>query len=228
MNSAEKTVVIATGNAHKVEEFNRLAADAGLKNVRFISAKDCVPGGMPHVVEDSGTFEGNARLKAIALRKIVPENYFVMADDSGLCVDILNGAPGVETAYYAGPDATHAENRAKLVRALDGIPPEKRGAHFYCLLFLITPENEEKIFDGACQGFISENERDAGFGFGYDPVFLPAGYDKTFAELSGEIKDRLSHRGNAFAALTHYFANDAEKNRLPVTDSADAKRRKSA
>lgn len=209
MNSAEKIVVIATGNAHKVEEFNRLAADAGLKDLRFISAKECVPGGMPKVVEDAGTFEGNARLKALALRKIVPEDYFVMADDSGLCVDFLDGAPGVETAYYAGPDATHAENRAKLLDALNGVPAEKRGAYFYCLLLLITPENREIIFDGRCPGFIPENERDSGFGFGYDPVFVPVGYDKTFAELSGEIKDSLSHRGKAFSELTAYFRNRA-------------------
>ncbi len=205
MNSAEKIVVIATSNAHKVEEFNRLAADAGLKDLRFISAKECVPGGMPKVVEDAGTFAGNARLKALALRQLVPENYFVMADDSGLCVDFLGGAPGVETAYYAGPEATHAENRAKLLDALSGVPEEKRGAYFYCLLLLITPENREIIFDGSCHGFIAENERDSGFGFGYDPVFVPAGYDKTFAELSGDIKDSLSHRGNAFAELTSYF-----------------------
>ena len=205
MNSAEKIVVIATGNAHKVEEFNRLAADAGLKDLRFISAKECVPGGMPKVVEDAGTFEGNARLKALALRKIVPADYFVMADDSGLCVDFLDNAPGVETAYYAGPDATHAENRAKLLEALKGVPAAKRGAYFYCLLLLISPENREIIFDGSCHGFISENERDSGVGFGYDPVFVPAGYDKTFAELSGDIKDSLSHRGKAFAELTAYF-----------------------
>lgn len=205
MKSAEKIVVIATGNAHKVEEFNRLAAEAGLTNVRFISAKDCVPGGMPHVVEDSGTFEGNARLKALALKKIVPANYGVMADDSGLCVDFLDGAPGVETAYYAGANATHAENRAKLLNALDRVPAEKRGAHFYCLLFLITPEGSEEIFDGTCRGFIAESERDDGFGFGYDPIFVPAGYDKTFAELPGEIKDRLSHRGNAFGKLAQAF-----------------------
>ncbi len=205
MKSAEKIIVIATGNAHKVEEFNRLAADAGLVGVRFISAKDCVPGGMPHVVEDSGSFEGNARLKALALRKIVPADYFVMADDSGLCVDFLGGAPGVETAYYAGANATHAANRAKLLNALNGVPAAQRRAHFYCLLFLMTPEGREEIFDGTCEGFIATDERDAGFGFGYDPIFVPAGYDKTFAELSGEIKDRLSHRGNAFAALSRRF-----------------------
>lgn len=205
MNSVEKIVVIATGNAHKVEEFNRLAAAAELKNVRFISAKECLPAGMPHVVEDSGTFEGNARLKAAALRQLVPAQYFVMADDSGLCVDFLGGAPGVETAYYAGSNATHAQNRGKLLATLDGVPAEKRNAHFYCLLFLITPESTEKIFDGRCEGFISESERDRGFGFGYDPIFVPAGYDDTFAELSGDIKDRLSHRGKAFASLAAYF-----------------------
>ena len=90
----EKIVVIATGNAHKVEEFNRLAARAGLRGVRFVSAKEAVPGGMPHVVEDSGTFVGNARLKAAALRALAPADAFVMADDSGLRVDFLGGAPG--------------------------------------------------------------------------------------------------------------------------------------
>lgn len=206
MELAEKTVVIATGNAHKVEEFNRLAAVTGLRGIRFVSAKALLPEGMPPVVEDAGTFVGNARLKAQALRSRVPADCFVMADDSGLCVDFLDGAPGVETAYYAGPSASHKENRAKLLAALQGVPAEKRGAHFYCLLLVLTPDGEEKIFDGSCAGTIAERECDAGFGFGYDPVFIPRGHAKTFAELSGEIKDALSHRGNAFAALARYFS----------------------
>ena len=201
----EKIVVIATGNAHKVEEFNRLAARAGLRGVRFVSAKEAVPGGMPHVVEDSGTFVGNARLKAAALRALAPADAFVMADDSGLRVDFLDGAPGVETAYYAGPQADSAANRAKLLGALAGVPAAKRGADFYCLLLLIAPDGGEKIFEGVCPGTIAESERDAGFGFGYDPIFVPAGHAETFAELSGEIKDALSHRGKAFDALAAFL-----------------------
>ena len=205
----EKIVVIATGNAHKVEEFNRLAARAGLRGARFVSAKEAVPGGMPHVVEDSGTFVGNARLKAAALRALAPADAFVMADDSGLRVDFLDGAPGVETAYYAGPQADSAANRAKLLGALAGVPAAKRGADFYCLLLLIAPDGGEKIFEGVCPGTIAERERDAGFGFGYDPLFVPAGRAETFAELSGEIKDALSHRGRAFDALAAFLRADA-------------------
>lgn len=203
-----KTIVLATGNSHKVEEFNRLATCANLHTVRFISAAECVPEGMPKVVEDSGTFVGNARLKAVALRKIVPAEYFVLADDSGLCVDALGGEPGVETAYYAGATATATQNRAKLLRALAGVPAQNRGARFLCLLLLITPSGAEKKFEGTCAGTIAERESDAGFGFGYDPIFVPAGFEKTFAELSGTIKDALSHRGKAFAELAKELCSE--------------------
>lgn len=201
----KKTIVIATGNAHKVEEFNRLAAVFALPDIRFISAKDALADGMPHVVEDAGTFVGNARLKARALRNRVPADFFVLADDSGLCVDALDGAPGVETAYYAGPQATAQENRAKLLDALRGVPAEKRGAHFVCLLLLISPDGSETVFEGKCAGTIAEADAGTG-GFGYDPVFRPTGCAETFAELDGDVKDRLSHRGNAFAALAEFFS----------------------
>lgn len=201
-----KTVVIATGNAHKAKEFNRLAADFELPQIRFVPAAEFVDGGMPHVVEDSGTFFGNARLKATALRGLVPADAFVLADDSGLCVDALGGAPGVETAYYAGPKATAAQNRAKLLGALAGIPAEKRGAHFACLLLLLPPNGgNELVFEAKCFGKIAFAEAGLG-GFGYDPIFVPDGFEKTFAELPGATKDKLSHRGNAFAKLAEYFA----------------------
>lgn len=200
-----KTIVIATGNAHKVEEFNRLAEVFSLPQIRFVSAKDILESGMPHVVEDSGTFLGNARLKAQALKKYVPADFFVLADDSGLCVDALDGAPGVETAYYAGPKATSEENRSKLLAALDGVPAGQRGAHFACLLLLISPDGTESVFEAQCHGSIATRESGNG-GFGYDPVFVPQGFLKTFAELDGATKDRLSHRGNAFAALARFFA----------------------
>ncbi len=199
------TIVIATGNAHKVEEFNRLAARERLDGVRFVSAKDEREQGMPPVVEDSGTFVGNARLKARALREVLPAGTLVMADDSGLCVDALGGNPGVETAYYAGPQATAEQNRAKLLGALKDVPAGKRGAHFYCCLLLIDADGNEQIFDARCFGAIATREADAGFGFGYDPIFVPAGYDKTFAELAGTVKDKLSHRGNAFLKLCAFL-----------------------
>lgn len=199
-----KTVVLATGNAHKVEEFNRLSAVFSLPEIRFVSAKETVPGGMPKVVEDSGTFLGNARLKARALRSLVSGDAFVLADDSGLCVDALGGAPGVETAYYAGPTATAAQNRAKLLGALSGVPDENRCAHFYCLLLLISPAGEELAFDGKCFGKIAAHEAGTG-GFGYDPIFVPDGFSATFAEIDGAEKDRLSHRGLAFARLADFF-----------------------
>lgn len=202
-----KTIVIATGNAHKVEEFNRLAEVFSLPQIRFVSAKDVLENGMPHVVEDSGTFLGNARLKAQALKKRVPADFFVLADDSGLCVDALDGAPGVETAYYAGPEATAEENRRKLLAALDGVPAEQRGAHFVCLLLLISPDGTESVFEARCHGSIATRESGNG-GFGYDPIFAPQGFSQTFAELDGATKDRLSHRGNAFAALARFFAKD--------------------
>ena len=200
-----KTIVIATGNAHKVEEFNRLAQVFSLPELRFVSAKDVLPDGMPHVVEDSGSFLGNARLKARALKKCVPADCFVLADDSGLCVDALGGAPGVETAYYAGPKATSEENRTKLLRALSDVPAENRAAHFVCLLLLISPDGTETVFEGKCEGFVAFSESGNG-GFGYDPVFVPWGFSKTFAELDGATKDKLSHRGKAFSALAGFFS----------------------
>ncbi|MCR5183617.1 MAG: RdgB/HAM1 family non-canonical purine NTP pyrophosphatase [Opitutales bacterium] len=199
------TIVIATGNAHKVEEFNRLAAESRLDNVRFVSAKEAREQGMPAVCEDSGTFVGNARLKARALQALLPAGTPVMADDSGLCVDALGGNPGVDTAYYAGPEATAAQNRAKLLAALEGVPATRRGAYFYCCLLLIDGNGNEFVFDAKSAGTIAMAESDGGFGFGYDPIFVPDGYDKTFAQLAGTVKDKLSHRGNAFQKLCAFL-----------------------
>ncbi|MCD8298816.1 MAG: RdgB/HAM1 family non-canonical purine NTP pyrophosphatase [Opitutae bacterium] len=201
-----KIVVIASGNAHKVEEFNRLARAANLRDTSFVAAREMVAGGMPEVEENADSFVGNARLKAAALRKVAPREAWVLADDSGLCVDALGGAPGVKTARYAGENSTAAENRAKLLAALAGVPATKRGARFVCALLLISPDNNEQSFSATCEGEIADHESDAGFGFGYDPIFVPRGFSKTFAELPGEIKDALSHRGNAFAKLAKFLA----------------------
>ncbi len=190
-------IVLATGNPRKAEEFSRLFAARGLPVTVHAASKF---GGMPHVAEDTGTFAGNARQKARALRAIVPAPFWVMSDDSGLACDALAGEPGVESANYAGPKAPDAANRAKLLAALADVPDEKRTARFICNLMLITPDGEEFLFEGDCTGKILRAEAGTG-GFGYDPLFVPDGADKTFAEIDARAKDFFSHRGRAFQKL---------------------------
>lgn len=194
-------LILATGNAHKAEEFARLFAEAGLR-AEVLTAK--AVGGMPPVAETAGTFAGNARLKAEALRRLAPADAWVLADDSGLSCDALEGAPGVDSAVYAGPRATDAENRAKLLGALRGVPAARRGARFTCHLVLLGPAGEDLEFTGHCHGRIRESERGEG-GFGYDALFVPEGRDRTFAELPAADKDALSHRARAFAALATWL-----------------------
>jgi len=188
---------LASGNAHKVQEFQALVDGSGLA-LEIVSAK--AVGGMPAVVEDAGTFVGNATKKARALKAILPPDAWVLADDSGLCVDALGGAPGVESAYYAGPQGDSAANLAKLVEVMREVPEEKRGAHFVCVLMLIDGEGHERVFEGRCDGRLLREPR-GGKGFGYDPLFVPEGYDKSFADLDDTAKNQLSHRGRAWQQL---------------------------
>lgn len=196
-----KRLLLATGNAHKAEEFARMFAEAGLP-CEVASARSV--GGMPLVPETAGTFAGNARLKAEALRLLAPPGAWVLADDSGLSCDALGGAPGVDSAIYAGPRATDAENRAKLLSALAGVPVARRTARFTCHLVLIGPSGEDAEFTGHCEGSILEAERGEG-GFGYDSLFVPAGHTRTFGELPASTKDALSHRARAFAAMATWL-----------------------
>ncbi len=188
------TIHLASGNAHKVQEFQRLADDSGL------SMKMVPPVKMPVVVEDTGTFIGNARKKAVALRAALPPDAWVLADDSGLCVDALNGGPGVESAYYAGPQGNSAANLAKLVQVLHDVPDGLRGAHFRCVLVLIDGAGREQVFEGRCDGHLLRAPR-GGAGFGYDPLFVPIGHEKSLAEIDEASKNQLSHRGRAWASL---------------------------
>ncbi|MDR0536319.1 MAG: hypothetical protein LBG65_08260 [Puniceicoccales bacterium] len=207
-------IYLATGNGHKVTEFNRmLRGDAAAAPVaHFLGAGDV--GGMPPVAEDTGSFEGNARQKALALRARVPAGAWVLADDSGLCCDALGGAPGVETANYAGPSAPSALNRRKLLDALHGTPAGRRGAHFSCVLLLIAPDGAEFWFRGKCPGVILEAEQGDG-GFGYDSIFCAEGTTCSFAQLSPAEKDERSHRGRAFRAFLGWLAGRQEK--LPIS-----------
>lgn len=188
---------LASGNRHKVQEFQALVDASGLP-LEIVSARDA--GGMPQVEEDTGTFVGNARKKALALKSLLPADAWVLADDSGLCVDALGGAPGVESAYYAGPQGDSAANLAKLVEVMRTVSDEKRAAHFTCVLVLIDGSGREQVFEGRCDGKLLREPR-GGSGFGYDPLFVPVGHEKSLAELDEALKNQLSHRGHAWSVM---------------------------
>lgn len=193
-------IYLATGNAHKLEEFS--AAVSGLDGWQLRSARDA--GGMPEVDETGDTFEENALLKAQALVGRVPAGSYVLADDSGLVVDALAGAPGVHSARYAGPGADDAANRRKLLGALRDAGHSNRNARFRCVLCLLQAGAEPLYFSGTCEGSITDEERGS-YGFGYDPLFVPLGYSETFAELTMAEKQDLSHRGAAIRKLSKYL-----------------------
>ena len=191
---------LASGNAHKAAELQTLATAGGL-DVEIVSAR--AVGGMPEVAEDTGTFVGNARKKALALRTKLPADAWALADDSGLCVDALGGAPGVESAYYAGPQGDGAANLAKLVGVMRDVPEAERGAHFVCVLLLRGPSDAELVFEGKCAGRLQREPR-GGAGFGYDPLFVPDGHALSFAELGDAVKNGISHRARAWARLAEW------------------------
>lgn len=157
------------------------------------------PNDVPDVVENATTLIGNARLKARAICDA--SGMPAVADDTGLFVDALGGEPGVETAYFAGPNASYADNRAKMLHALDGVPMARRTASFRTVVLVAFPNGRELAVQGMCRGFISEEER-AGRGFGYDPLFIPSeAGGRTFSAMEEDEKHMLSHRGRAFRAL---------------------------
>ena len=180
-------LLVATRNRHKLEEIRAILSVPGLELV----GADEVPG-LPEVEEDAPTFEGNAIKKARTLAKA--GGCWTLADDSGLCVDALGGAPGVISARYAGPEASTPANNAKLLRALAGVTD--RRARFRCVLALCSPEGRAWTVEGRCEGRILEAPRGAN-GFGYDPLFVPEGREQTFAELPAGVKNGMSHRGRA-------------------------------
>ncbi len=192
---------LASGNAHKVQEMNALSV-ASASDVEIVSAK--AAGGMPPVEEDTGTFIGNARKKALALKAKLPPDAWVLADDSGVCVDELGGAPGVESAYFAGPQADGAANLRKLTEVMRGVSAERRGASFLCVLLLAGPGGAEVIFEGRCTGRLLDEPR-GGTGFGYDPLFVPDGHAASYAELGDDVKNKISHRAQAWTKLAEWI-----------------------
>jgi len=219
------TLLIATRNAHKVGEIRAILGDA----FQFLTLNDFP--GAPKVVEDAATFAGNATKKATALATWLVDSrfaigaapFFVLADDSGLEVDALNGAPGVHSARFAAlaqaENSHDADNNAKLLRLLQAVPPEKCTARFRCVIALVpvpagkvacsspvcfAEEFAARLFDGACEGWIQPVASGAG-GFGYDPLFVPDGFTESFAELGEAVKNQLSHRAQALAKLKAFF-----------------------
>jgi XTP/dITP diphosphohydrolase len=196
-----RTIYLATGNAHKLREFQQMFAAAGLPwRVEGAAAI----GGMPPVEESAETFSGNALIKARALRLRVPAGSWVLADDSGLEVAALGGAPGVRSARYAGEGAKDGANTAKLLHELEKISDNERAARFVCVLAWLAPDGNEQIFEGECRGCIGRVPAGGG-GFGYDPVFFPDGFRKTFAELGDDVKNTVSHRAKALQQLLAYL-----------------------
>jgi len=193
---------LASGNRHKVEEMQRLADATPATRALGLHVR---PAKMPPVEEDTGTFVGNARKKAVALQATLPPEAWVLADDSGVCVDALGGAPGVESAYFAGPQGDAAANLRKLAEVMRDVPEGQRAARFVCVLLLRGPGGVEQVFEGRCEGVLGREPR-GGKGFGYDPLFIPEGHTCTYAELTEDEKNALSHRGRAWAQLAAWLA----------------------
>jgi XTP/dITP diphosphohydrolase len=226
-NGRMTTLVLATRNAHKVQEIRSTLSDA----FEYLTLNDFP--GAPAVVEDAPSFAGNAAKKAMALArwlleiqnpksKIQNPKLFALADDSGLEVDALNGAPGVHSARFAALDEStdrlldssagnspDVANNARLLRLLENVPPNKRTARFRCVLALaeINPQSaigNPQLFSGVCEGRISFAPSGGG-GFGYDPIFVPSGYEQSFAELGEAVKNKFSHRARALEQLKQWI-----------------------
>jgi XTP/dITP diphosphohydrolase len=189
-------LLIATNNPGKVREYEELLENLPAPAEITYPAQE----GLALEVEESGeTFEENARLKALTFAQA--SGLLTLADDSGLEVDALDGAPGVRSARYAGSGANDVDRYRKLLGALAGVPAGQRSARFRCVVALAQPDGSIHTADGTCEGEIGHDPRGA-HGFGYDPVFMVEGYSgRTMAELSPEIKNRISHRGRALAAI---------------------------
>ncbi|MDD2308249.1 MAG: XTP/dITP diphosphatase [Desulfuromonadaceae bacterium] len=192
-----KHLVVATRNPGKIVEINALLT--GLVG-QISSAADFAD--FPEIVEDGTTFEENALKKAREASRF--SGLPALADDSGLVVDALNGRPGVFSARYAGEGAGDAENNLRLLEELRNIPDDRRQGAFVCVLAFVTPEGVERLFTGRIAGRVLSAARGEG-GFGYDPLFLVDGFDRSMAELELAEKNRVSHRAQAFAKFREYL-----------------------
>lgn len=186
-------LLVATNNAGKLREISQILRPSGIE---VVSLEQAGVRGDP--VEDGATFEKNALIKAhfFAEKSDLP----TVADDSGLCVNALGGAPGIFSARYSGPDATDASNNALLLEKMHDIPDQDRTAHFFCAMVCVRPDGKSLLATGKSEGLLLREPR-GNNGFGYDPLFFVPEYDQTFAQLPPEKKHAISHRGRALANL---------------------------
>ncbi len=185
---------LATGNKGKIDEIKNLLKDLPIE----IHTQDEMSY-FSQPPEDGDSFIANAKIKAKSLHAMQPESW-TLADDSGLVVEGLGGLPGIHSARYAGPQARSSENNAKLLKMMQLRSATNRKAHYHCALFAIDPSGQEHVFEGQLLGEISKSARGEG-GFGYDPVFIPEGEDRTVAEMSAAEKNAISHRSIALKAF---------------------------
>lgn len=197
-------LLVATGNQGKLKEIRRLLDNTGVEVVGLDQLEN-----PPEVIEDGATFTANARKKAVEMASF--SGYLTLADDSGLVVTSLDGAPGVHSARYAGEQGNDTENNAKLLEALTTVSDEQRHAAFQCVMALAWPDGRCETFDGRVEGLIIRGERGVG-GFGYDPLFMVPEYGKTMAELPIDIKNRISHRGTALRKVVPLLQELARQN----------------
>lgn len=195
-----KEIIIATNNKNKIREMKEKLARF---DINVISQSEA---GIEIDVEETGTtFKENAELKATAIYNMIKKP--VIADDSGLCIDYLNGAPGIYSHRFAGEDATDADRIKKVLEELDGVPDEKRTARFKCCVCYIDKNGEKHFFEETAEGIIGYEPRGTN-GFGFDPIFHFEGGERTFAEFSPEEKNAVSHRGKAVARFVDYISNE--------------------
>lgn len=195
-----KEIIFASHNQGKIAEIRELLSPYGVK---VLSATDL---DLPDVEETGKTFEENAYLKALAAAKA--KNIPCFADDSGLCVDAIGGKPGVYTARYA-PNRDFNLGMDKLLKELDDTNSKNRAAHFSCVIVFAKPDGSYKSFEGRVDGNIATSKTGSA-GFGYDPIFIPTGYSRSFAEISSEEKNKISHRGRALQKFIAYLIGENE------------------
>ncbi len=189
-----KEITIATKNEGKVKEFKQLFDQYGIQ-VKSLKDLDTE---LPDVEETGATFQENARLKAEQISAMIEKP--VLADDSGLVIDVLGGKPGVYSARYAGEPTNDLLNYEKVLKEMEDVPEKKRSARFICVLAMAIPGEKTIFKEGACEGVITTKPKGEN-GFGYDPIFIPNGYNKTMAELDQSVKNKISHRFNALIQL---------------------------
>lgn len=182
-------IVIASKNKGKIEEIKKLLSDL---NIRFLSLNDYP--NLPDIIEDGNTFEENAIKKAKIISKLTGK--IAISDDSGLEVEYLNNAPGVKSSQFGGDKLTDEERNQGLLELLKDVASSKRNARFRCVIAIAFPNGEVRTVSGNCSGTISLVSK-GDYGFGYDPIFIPKGYSKTFGELGSRVKDKISHRYKA-------------------------------